>query len=129
MPLLTGRAAAHRDQILGLYGTEGAPFTAAEIAAADLDGPDGHPRGIRWFSPLVARGQFAMLRTLRWKLVYYQGGEGELYDLAADPGELENRYADPAFADVRAELTRALLDRLLAALPTGPARLGPAPSH
>ncbi len=129
VPLLTGRAAAHRDRVFGLYGTEGEPFTAAAIAAADLDGPDGYPRGIRWFSPLVARGQFAMLRTLRWKLVYYQGGEGELYDLAADPGELENRYADPACADVRAELTRALLDRLLAALPTGPARLGPAPSH
>ncbi|CAA9550159.1 MAG: hypothetical protein AVDCRST_MAG88-709, partial [uncultured Thermomicrobiales bacterium] len=64
--------------------------------------------------------------TLRWKLVYYQGGEGELYDLAGDPGELENRYDDPSCAAVRADLTRALLDRLLSALPTRSANLGPA---
>lgn len=125
VPLLGGGAAAHRDRVFGVYGAEGEPYTAAELERADLDGAGGRPRGAQWFSPLVTRGQFAMLRTLRWKLVYYQGGEGELYDLAGDPGELVNRYDDPACAAVQAELTRALLDRLLATLPTRPTRPAP----
>ena len=34
---------------------------------------------------------------------------GELYDLAADPGELVNRWNDPGCADIRRDLL-ALLD-------------------
>ncbi len=124
VPLLTGEAITHRDTVFAVYGTEGEPYTEAELMQPDPGGDegDGHPKGARWFSPLVSRGQLAMLRTARWKLVYYQGGEGELYDMEADPNELRNRYDDPACADVRTEMTRALLDRLLAALPTRPAR-------
>jgi hypothetical protein len=44
-------------------------------------------------------------------------GEGELYDLIADPYELENRIGDPSRAGVVADL-RARLD----ALATTPAR-------
>jgi arylsulfatase A-like enzyme len=38
-------------------------------------------------------------------------GEGELYDRTLDPGEFENRWNDPGYARVRADLS-ALLDRL-----------------
>src|SRR5699024_6448299 len=62
------------------------------------------------------------LRTERFKLVYfYNDGMGhpgsstrrfvpewELYDLRADPHELHNRAHDPAYAEVRRELTRRL---------------------
>lgn len=44
-------------------------------------------------------------------------GAGELYDLARDPAELENRFDDPASAAVRAEL-----EALIAARPGPPAR-------
>ncbi len=54
-----------------------------------------------------------MARSVDWKLVAYQGGEGELYDLRRDPDELVNRYADPACAAVRADLLHALVDFLL----------------
>ena len=63
------------------------------------------------------------VRTRRHKLVHYPGvGPGvpgasaerrepawELFDLGADPYELESRFDDPAFASIRAELTEELL--------------------
>ncbi|MCF7854456.1 MAG: sulfatase [Candidatus Pacebacteria bacterium] len=62
------------------------------------------------------------IRTMRYKLIYYysdplgQPGtidetyepEWELFDLAKDPCELNNVYADPAYADVVRELTQRL---------------------
>ncbi|HJG81180.1 MAG TPA: DUF4976 domain-containing protein, partial [Brevibacterium senegalense] len=64
------------------------------------------------------------MRTERYKLVYfYNDGMGhpgsskrrfipewELYDLRADPHELHNVAHDPAYAAVRSELTRRLLE-------------------
>jgi arylsulfatase A-like enzyme len=55
------------------------------------------------------------LRSRQWRLTWYGGGRaGELYDLARDPDELENRWADAAYREVREELQDRLLDRLLA---------------
>ena len=34
----------------------------------------------------------------------------ELYDLRADPRELRNIYADPAYADIRVQMEAGLLD-------------------
>ncbi len=50
-----------------------------------------------------------MVRTRRWKLVRYGGGEGELYDLDEDPNEDRNLFADPAYAERVAELNDRLL--------------------
>ncbi|MHA6620659.1 sulfatase-like hydrolase/transferase [Pseudonocardia sp. DLS-67] len=61
-----------------------------------------------------------MLRHDRWKLVVHHGGPasgrertGELYDMAADPDELVNRWADPAHREVRVELQELLIDVLV----------------
>jgi N-acetylglucosamine-6-sulfatase len=51
---------------------------------------------------------FQAIRTPRFKYVEYGNGDRELYDLAADPQELQSRHADPALAAVRAELARRL---------------------
>jgi len=54
------------------------------------------------------------LRTDRYKLLYHYGQEWggaqawELIDLDADPGELTNEYANPAYADVVGKLTAEL---------------------
>lgn len=61
--------------------------------------------------PLVLRVK--MLVTKRWKLLHYGSAPyGELYDVQKDPEDLVNLWDDPAYADVRRELT----DRLLAEL-------------
>ena len=49
------------------------------------------------------------IRTARWKYVRYNDGDGELYDLDADPNEMTNRFHDPRFARVAAELHRVWL--------------------
>lgn len=49
------------------------------------------------------------VRTLTHKLIhYYQLGEWELFDLQNDPYEVQNRYDDPAFSDVRDALKQEL---------------------
>ncbi len=50
------------------------------------------------------------IRTSRYKLVINMLDTDELYDLAADPGEITNRIDDPALAEIRTDLH----DRLLA---------------
>ena len=56
-----------------------------------------------------------MVRTRRWKLNFYAGGEGELYDLENDPGETRNLYGDAAHAEKVAELKERLLRWLMTA--------------
>lgn len=47
----------------------------------------------------------------RYKLtVYYHRDYGELFDLEADPGEINNLWDDPDFQDLKCRLTRKLLD-------------------
>ena len=58
-----------------------------------------------------------MIRSDAHKLVYYAGQSyGELYDLAADPAERNNRWSDPAFAAVRRQLEGDLLEWLTTSL-------------
>ena len=54
--------------------------------------------------------QRLMIRTDRWKLVYYaKDNEGEMYDMAADPDELDNRYGDAEVAPEQARLMARLM--------------------
>ena len=57
------------------------------------------------------------LRTLiteRYKLTVYPGQPyGELFDLMEDPGEVHNRWNDPAYATIRTDLQLALLEELV----------------
>ena len=56
-----------------------------------------------------------MVRSSRWKLNYYPGHGGELYDLENDPGETRNLYNEPAHAAVVASLKGRLLDWMITA--------------
>lgn len=62
------------------------------------------PRGAAQAVTPAYRG----LRTPRYKYVEYTTGERELYDLAADPNELDNLAGRPEVAPLLAELTARL---------------------
>jgi arylsulfatase A-like enzyme len=55
---------------------------------------------------------FRTLTTRRWRLTRNERDPagGELYDLADDPGELVNRWSDPALAATRSDLLATLDD-------------------
>lgn len=55
--------------------------------------------------------------------LYRDQSYGELYDLAADPGETRNLWSDPARAPLREELTRRLVFAEMAAEPLGMPRI------
>ena len=50
------------------------------------------------------------VRVPGFTYVEYERGGRELYDLAADPWQLDNVYGDPAYAEVQRELARLLVE-------------------
>ncbi|MGZ8631066.1 MAG: sulfatase family protein [Actinomycetota bacterium] len=84
---------------------------------------DGSASGWRTAFALehVAQGDpptYCAIRTTTHKYIRYSTGEEELYDLVADPFELQSRHADPASAALKAQL-RAQLQALCSPPPPG----------
>ena len=48
------------------------------------------------------------LRTPRYSFTVYRDGQGELYDLKADPAQMDNYYRDRSYGQVRADLSQML---------------------
>jgi uncharacterized sulfatase len=71
---------------------------------------------------MVFRLSLRTITTDRYKLTWYRDLDdvGELYDLEEDPGELVNRWAEPGFAGLRADLLATLRDRMNATVKSGP---------
>lgn len=69
-----------------------------------------HPR-----DPILTGTEWmTMVRDRQWKLVHYvDSTEGELYDLASDPGEHHNLWHDPGCAARKEGLLGALRDWLI----------------
>jgi arylsulfatase A-like enzyme len=85
MPLLTGTATNWRSEI-GIEHFGGKAFdTSGQVPS------------------------YCGVRTDRWKYIEYATHEEELYDLWADPYELQSLDKDPAYADVRASLHADML--------------------
>ncbi len=69
-------------------------------------------RDILKVGPSDARGY--MIRTDRWKYIYFKGFRPQLFDLDNDPEEFIDLGEDAAYQDVCAELREKLFQRLLA---------------
>lgn len=117
--LLNGVTDRHKDAVFGIYGLEGPAATSEKEAAAISARTAGHGND-PWNGAGVMQGRFAMVRTPGHKLVHYRGGEGELYDLAGDPGETINLWSDIRFRDVRRPLEARLLDWALETFTVSP---------
>ncbi|NDW01747.1 sulfatase [Salipiger sp. PrR002] len=51
-----------------------------------------------------------MIRTPRWKLIYFVEGCGQLFDMEADPTEVNDLWSDPAHEDTRRDLLTQILN-------------------
>ncbi|MGH8700473.1 MAG: sulfatase/phosphatase domain-containing protein, partial [Burkholderiales bacterium] len=75
-------------------------------------------RPIPGFAPPM---RMRTLVTARHRLtVYEEDGQGELYDLEADPDELDNLWEEPRHAAIRATLLHALACAMIAHGETSP---------
>lgn len=99
--------------VLDLAGARPLPHMDGQSDLAEMTGPDES-----WTVPVVTEGLITSvhrrhssdlppglttsgLRVGRWKLIRYANGDAELYDLMADPNELDSVFADPAYHDIR----------------------------
>ncbi|TPG58629.1 DUF4976 domain-containing protein [Roseomonas nepalensis] len=105
--------------ILELAGlTPPADFEARSLLPA-LEGKEWTPRTHVFCEQAgdVALGGVEFITGVRsdgWKLVHFKGSaEGQLFDLARDPGEVDNLWNDPAHLDKRRELLDVIREWLI----------------
>lgn len=80
---------------------------AGQSLVGRWEGKDRDPeRPIFAAQGVPGKNRAVMLRTPRYKYARYDEGGAELYDLARDPDELDNRVDDRACADLLARLSR-----------------------
>jgi arylsulfatase A-like enzyme len=105
--------------ILELAGCEVPADFEAESLLPALEGAAWQPRRYVFCEQagdvnLTGAELITMVRNERRKLVHYKGAEyGQLFDLKDDPGEMRDRWVDPACAAVKHELLDALRDWLI----------------
>ena len=89
LPLLRGEAAVWRT------------YTISEIDYS-------FRKAREWLNLPISECRATMLRTGRWKYIFYENFPPQLFDLDNDPHELIDLGADPAHELVRADLERQL---------------------
>lgn len=111
-PLLTGAAypAEEFRSIVVQQGFGGRDYTS--VSQLDPYQEGCLTRGQHEFDELNSYSQSGILRMLRkgdWKLVYNMQGNGRMYHLPDDPGEVHDLYDDPAHKEKKVELLEELM--------------------
>lgn len=105
-----GEADRHRDNVLCSGGVE--ESLTRRGVGAETPGAAPLKQSVLLHSPgTLMRAK--MIRTLTHKYIHRLHGGSELYDLTADPHELDNRSGDPGLREVESELRGRLLERLI----------------
>jgi arylsulfatase A-like enzyme len=86
----------------------GHPLDGRSLVPIATDPGAGLGRQVLIESSPTAEGGYRGVRTPRYAFVQYHDGQRELYDLDADPYQLENRAGDPAYAEAERRLAGAL---------------------
>lgn len=112
LPVLAGETDVHRDAVF----CEGGRLLSEQHTREMESVSDGHgeqslywPRIKRQIADGPEHGKGVMCRTRDYKYVRRLAESDELYDLRADPRELQNRIGDPKLAPVLAELKDRML--------------------
>lgn len=108
-PLLDGETATHKDVV---YAEAGNPGESPGVRSVAEWRSRPEQAGPLWSIGAV---QGCMVRTREWKLCQYVDGEGELYDLQADPHETANRFGEPSHAAAQLALGQLLAATMLRA--------------
>jgi arylsulfatase len=105
--------------ILELAGCNVPESFEAQTLLPALEGRDWQPREHVFCEQagdvnLTGTEFITMVRSKRHKLVHFKGADyGQLFDLEADPGEITNRWADPAMQATKDQLLGVLRDWLI----------------
>jgi arylsulfatase A-like enzyme len=91
------------------HGFGGAYYTDTDDLDLSVEGALNDGCTLDELNSWTQSGTARMVRRDRYKLIYDMEGTGQLYDLATDPAELQNRYGDSDLTQVRHELLQELL--------------------
>lgn len=114
LPLAAGETDEHRDAVFCEGGrVKGEEHCAEKESKGADDSTNLYWPRVNLQARLPEHTKAVMCRTPRYKYVRRLYERDELYDLERDPGEQENRLADPQLADVLTQLKERLLTFLL----------------
>ncbi|HET6428789.1 MAG TPA: sulfatase-like hydrolase/transferase [Phycisphaerae bacterium] len=110
-PLLTGGDYPVEEfaSVYGEQGFGGLHYTADDDRDPGEEGAMRPGKGFDCLNSWTQSGTMRMLRKGDWKLAFDMQGRGQLYNLAADPAELDDLYGRPEVADIQRELLADLL--------------------
>ena len=96
------------DSIYASAGLGGLYYDASDNPPLSVGEAKGNPHLWDTLNKVTQCGNQKMVRVGDWKLIYDMMGYGQLYNLAADPHELNNLFDRPGTAPIQARLVQEL---------------------